>query len=612
MCGIAGFYGLEDKNLIRKMCSTIKHRGPDDTGYFVDKNVCLGDRRLSIIDVSGGKSVYQNENKSIFSVSNNEIYNHKEIRAALEKRGHKFVTNCDSEVIVHSYEEFGKNCAGHFRGMFAFAIWDSNKKTLFLARDRLGKKPLYYTQVGSVFLFASEIKAILEYKIKRKVDLNALSDYLTFGYIPGPRTMFEGIKKLLPGHILTVNKNGIKIEKYWDIDYKPTNFSEEYYISKLKEILAESIKIRLMSDVPLGAFLSGGLDSSSIVAIMSSVTDEVKTISAAFEEGGYYDESTHSRLVAEYFGTDHHEIILKAKDVNLLPKIIWHFDEPSSDPSSIAEYLISEKAKKYVTVTLVGEGSDELFAGYRQYKIMSKAYHYQSPVPKIIKKNVIPVLSKGFSKVIPARKPRRYLEFAADFSRTLGNPEESYKTIAEIFTEKEKQNLMKLAEKEQILKKYFTGKNFVRSMFLFELKVPLPDVLLMNVDNMTMANSVEARVPFLDQKLVEFAATVPFSLKLKGMEEKYLLKKAMVGILPKKILRRKKHPFAAPVISWLENGLKDVSEQILSRENIQKQGYFDYRYVQKVTQMRNYNRLWPLLFFEVWHGVFIDKDRINF
>lgn len=608
MCGIAGFYGLEDKNLIKKMCNAIEHRGPDDSGFFIDKNICLGNRRLSIIDVSGGKSIYHNEDKSVWSTSNNEIYNYKEIMSELEKKGHKFSTSCDSEVIVHAYEEYGKDCAKHFRGMFAFAIWDSKRKLLFFARDRLGIKPLYYAQVGDVFLFASEIKAILEYPIERKVDLKALSDYLTFGYIPGPRTMFKGIRKLLPGHVLILDKNGIKIEKYWDVEYKQTNFDENYYAEKLMQMLQESVKMRLVSEVPLGAFLSGGLDSSSIVAIMSSISDNVKTISATFEEGGYYDESRYSKLVAEHFDTDHHEIVLKGKDVKLLPKIIWHFDEPSSDPSSIAEYLISEKAKKYVTVALVGEGGDEAFAGYRQYKIMSLAYAYHKGFPEVVKKGFMPVISKGLSKAMPIKKPKRYLEFASDFSRTLGDPKESYKLMAQIFSEKEKESVAKFTRKEMILDQYFKGNDFVKNMFLFELKVPLPDLLLMNVDKMTMAWSVEARVPFLDHKLVEFSETVPFNLKLKGMQEKYLLKKAMSGILPREILKRKKHPFAAPVTSWLESGLKDLSDQLLSKENIQKQGYFNYDYVENLLKRRSHKHLWSLLFFEIWHGIYIKKD----
>jgi asparagine synthase (glutamine-hydrolysing) len=607
MCGIAGFYGLEDKNLIKKMCNAIKHRGPDDYGYFIDKNICLGNRRLSIIDVKGGHQPIHNEDESIWIVFNGEIYNYKEIKQKLESKGHRFYTNSDTEVIVHAYEEYGERCPEKLRGMFAFAIWDSNKKILFLARDRLGIKPLYYTKLGDVFLFASEIKAILEYPIKREIDLEALNQYITFRYVLGEKTLFKGIKRLIPGYILVFKKN-IKIEKYWDIDYNPTNFDENYYAERLKNILKESVRMRLMSEVPLGVFLSGGLDSSSIVAIMSSISNNVKTISASFEEGGYYDESKYSNLVAEHFETDHREIVLKGRDVKLLPKIIWHFDEPSSDPSSIAEYLISEKAKKYVTVALVGEGGDENFAGYRQYKIMSIAYKYQKTLPKIVKKDILPIVSKGLSKLIIAKKPKRYLEFLSDFSRTLGDPKESYKTIIQNFTEKEKKQIMKSARREEILEKYFRDKDFIRSMFIFELKVPLPDMLLMNVDKMTMANAVETRVPFLDHKLVEFSATLPFNLKLRGLEEKYILKKAMSDILPKEIIKRKKHPFAAPVKSWFENELKDLTNQLLSKENIKRQGCFNYRYIEKILRSKNYNQLWPLLFFEIWHNIFIEKE----
>lgn len=611
MCGIAGFYGFEDKTLIKKMCNVIKHRGPDDFGHFTDKKICLGNRRLSIIDLKTGRQPIHNEDETAWIVFNGEIYNYKALKQELESKGHRFYTNSDTETIVHAYEEYGDECPKKLRGMFSFAIWDSEKQKLLLARDRLGIKPLYYMKTKDKFLFASEIKSILQYPVKRRVDMKALSNYLTFTYIPAPETMFEGIKKLPPAHILVLNKGKIKISKYWDIDYSPTNFDEKYYVKKLQEVLKESVKLRLMSEVPLGAFLSGGLDSSSVVAIMSSLSDKVKTVSAVFEGDSNYDESKYAKIVAERFQTDHHEVFLEEDYAELLPKIVWHFDEPSADPSSVAEYLISQKAKKHVTVALVGEGGDELFAGYRQYKIMSLAYRYHRILPGYFKNVTIPKISSRLSKKAKRRRVMRTLEFLSGFTPTLGDPKKSYKHITHHFTEEEKRKIMPDSIEEKVIDGYFRKNNFIRNMFLFELKVPLPDILLMNVDKMTMAHSVEARVPFLDHRLVEFSASIPFRFKLKSMKEKYILKKAMKEVLPKEILKRKKHPFAVPLIEWLETGLKDMVDDYLSKKNIEKQGHFKYNHVDKIIKTRDYNRIWPLLFFEIWNKTYIENDKLS-
>ncbi|MBL7206317.1 MAG: asparagine synthase (glutamine-hydrolyzing) [Candidatus Aenigmarchaeota archaeon] len=620
MCGICGFVGFEDKALLKKMMDSIKHRGPDDSGVFIDKGISLGHRRLSIIDLKTGKQPMKNEDGTIQIVFNGEIYNFQELRTDLEKKGHKFYTNSDTEVIIHAYEEYGKNCLKRFNGMFAFAIWDSKKKSLFLARDRLGIKPLYYTFFNGSLIFASEIKAILQHPdVKKDVDFQAMNHYFSLGYVPAPRTMFDGIKKLSQSHCLEYDVKEKKpiITKYWNlVNFESENKSIDYYTKNLSDILESSVKKRLMSDVPLGAFLSGGLDSSAVVAIMSKLSEKpVKTISAGFEEGGHYDESNFSRMVAERFNTDHHEVVLKTNDIKMLPKIVWHFDEPVLDGSSVPEFMISEKAKKHVTVALVGEGGDELFMGYRQYKIMKLSRYFL--LPKYMKKTIIPKISKSISGIIPRRKPKRYLEFLADFSSRSGNFLEIYKSLLETFNKEDKDNLflekIKKGMKDNIVvEDYFKDeKKANANISSFELKVPLPDILLMNVDKMSMANSIEARVPFLDHKLVEFSAKIPFNMKLKGFTEKYILKRAMQNELPKEIIKRKKHPFAVPIISWLENDLKEISDHLLSKRNIEKQGYFNSSYVDKINKSKNYNQLWPLVFFQMWHKTYIENDAVK-
>lgn len=619
MCGICGTAGFSDGTLLRKMCDVIHHRGPDDSGMFLENGIGLGHQRLSIIDVKSGRQPIHNEDESIWIVFNGEIYNYLALKEKLEKLGHRFYTSTDTEAIVHAYEEFGDKCAEKLYGMFAFAIWDNNRKRLFLARDRLGKKPLYFTSLDDKLLFGSEIKSILQYsEIERKVDIQALHHYLTFSYVPGPRTMFKGIKKLLPGHTLCFENGNIEIKRYWDLslDTSGTRQSDEYYINKVKELLTEAIRSRLMSEVPLGAFLSGGLDSSTVVALMSSLMDEpVKTITASFEEGGSYDEARYARIVADHFGTEHHDVVLKSKDIGILPEIIWHFDEPVLDASAIPEYMIAEKAKQYLTVVLVGEGSDELFMGYLQHRLLPDIYNYQKPFPGFIKRNIAHEAAKFLGCAIPIRKAKRYLGFAANLSKTLGDQKEMYRIMIGRFTESEKNGLCISHPEvsEDALAPYFQDENFLNNMLSFEIKVNLPDNYLMNVDKMTMAHAIEARVPFLDHKLVEFAGSIPADLKLRGSDEKYILKKAMKGILPDEIIRRKKHPFTVPIVSWFETDLRELTEELLCEKNIREQGYFDYDYVRKVLSKNNldYNQPLALMYFQLWHRIFIENDNLN-
>jgi len=618
MCGICGTAGFSDRTLLRRMCDVISHRGPDDSGMFLENGIGLGHRRLSIIDIKSGHQPIHNEDESIWIVFNGEIYNYLNLKEELEKRGHRFYTSSDTEVIVHLYEEFGDKCPEKLYGMFSFAIWDENRKRLFLARDRLGKKPLYFTCLDGKFLFGSEIKSLLQYsEIERKVDIQALHHYLTFSYVPGPITMFKGIKKLLPGHTLCFENGNIEIKKYWDLslDTSGKRQSDEYYINKVKELLTEAIRCRLMSEVPLGAFLSGGLDSSTIVAIMSGLMEEpVKTITASFEDGGSYDESRYAKLVAEHFQTEHHEVLLKSKDIGILPEIIWHFDEPILDAAAIPEYMIAKKAKQYVTVVLSGDGSDELFMGYIQHSLLPKIYKYQSPFPGFVKRNLAPRIARFLSGAIPSRKTKRYLGFAANLGMTLGDQKGMYKTMMERFTEPEIEKLFAVNPKytDDVLQSYFMNQNFLNNMCSFEMKINLPDNYLMKVDKMTMAHAIEARIPFLDHRLVEFAGTIPRDLKLRGSSEKYILKRIMKGILPDEIIKRKKHPFIVPIVKWFEKDLRELTSELLSEENIRKQGYFNYDYVGKVLSKNNpdYNQPLSLMYFQLWHKIFIESDDI--
>jgi asparagine synthase (glutamine-hydrolysing) len=620
MCGICGFLGFEDKHLLNRMCSVIRHRGPDDHGIYIDRNVCLGSRRLSVIDLVGGKQPIHNEDESVWIVYNGEIYNFKSIKKDLEGK-HKFYTNTDTEVILHAYEEYGMSCIKKFNGMFAFAIWDSNKKRLFLARDRLGVKPLYYAFVEKKFLFASEIKAILEYPIERRVDYNALQDFLTFRIAIDDRTMFSGIKKLLPGHMMIYEKGRFVIRKYWDLKMKALEIDEKKCIEEVKRILKDSVRLRLISDVPLGVYLSGGIDSSIVTGLMNQLESNVKTFSVGF--GEKEDEVKYARIVSEHFSTDHHEIIVEPDTMKLLPKIVWHMDEPMADPATIPTYILSEFAKKKCTVVLTGEGGDEEFGGYEQYKFMLLSQFYEKHLSKItgrkmpsliVRASPKKILNSFFSYTSSLGKEgmNRFSKFI--LSKSLG---EKYLNIVSIFSEEEKKELCKASPKTNLIKrinKYFQTSDLLNEMIYLDHKTSLPNNLLMKVDKMAMAFSVEARVPFLDYLLVEYAATIPSNLKIRFLKEKYILRKIAKDFLPKIITRRKKQRFFVPIDRWIE---RDAIAKILSEENIREGGYFNYNYIVKImegfdeSKLYYSRQLWNLLTFEIWHKIFIEREKVS-
>ena len=637
MCGICGFV-WEDKILLKKMTDSISHRGPDDDGYHTDRHVSLGMRRLSIIDLSKGEQPIFNEDGSVCVVFNGEIYNFQTVRETLVKKGHRFATNSDTEVIVHAYEEYGQECVRHFNGMFGFALWDSKKKELMLAVDRIGIKPLYYSVVKGKLIFASEIKALLQHKgIKREVNRKALIDYLTFRYTPTQQTLFEGIFKLPPGHLMVFGPKGMKIQKYWDPKtHSISERSEDYYSKKIIDMLKESVRLQMISDVPLGVYLSGGLDSSLVTAFMKTFTDsEIKTFSVAFEGPEPFNESRYSRMLADHYGTDHHELIVGADSIKPLPVVIWHLDDLDNDPTMIAQYLLSEFTRKNVKVVLTGEGADELFGGYDEFKFMTVAQRYRKAIPMFALKGAVkgvqaipgPILDKffHFSSSLGEKGKERLEKFV----ESLGNHEQSYMALTSFFSDEEKKELysdalhkveMKQADYKDQLRPFFDGadsKNLLDKLIYLDMKRRLPYHLLHKLDKMAMAHSIEGRVPFLDHNLIEFSFEIPPHLKLRGFEQKYILRKAARQFIPKQIMERKKHPFVAPIDMWFKQGLKDVAKDILSKSEVCKGRYFRKEAVQKI--MDNYHRS-PLYYgrqlfggisFDIWHKIYIENDDMK-
>ncbi|MFH1750940.1 MAG: asparagine synthase (glutamine-hydrolyzing) [Candidatus Micrarchaeota archaeon] len=619
MCGIAGIAGLADRRLVRKMCNAILHRGPNHGGYFIDKGISIGYRRLSIIDVSGGNQPIFNESGDIAIVYNGEIYNYKELKTELEGLGHVFETDSDTETIVHGYEEWGFNVLSRLRGMFAFAIYDSKKKRLFIARDPFGKKPLYYAVLGGVFAFASEIKALRVLpNFDKSFDYSAIDRFLALRFIPAPDTVYKKVKKLPGGHYLVLQEGKIKIQKYWALSYLPQDHSEAYFAKKVGRILEESVRMRLMSEVPLGAYLSGGLDSSSIVSLMARNTDlPVKTFSVGFGIAKY-DELQYARAVSDEFSTDHHELLVKPESIKDLPRIVWHLDEPMADPTAIPNYLLSKYAKKYVTVVLTGEGGDEIFGGYEQYRIMQLAYKYGKLVPRIFRRHVVarmpkivprPVLDALFkySSALGKKGIERFSTFISD----LDNPARSYLDLVEIITNAEREQIYSSGELgatdltpfAQKTIKSMASDTLMSQMQLFDIKTELAEDLLMKVDKTAMAFSIEARAPLLDRVLAELAFTIPSGMKLKGGVEKHILKKAMHPLLPRAIIARKKTRFFVPLDYWFGGDMRGIAQSLLIEGD---RGLFDKAKIAKIIENYSHSKayaarqLWSLMTLEIW------------
>ncbi len=621
MCGISGllrFAGLhpDDQEKVKQMTQALIHRGPDDEGFYADEFVCLGMRRLSIIDLVTGRQPIANEDKTIWTVYNGEIFNFPALRRELQSRGHIFQTKADTEVIVHLYEEEGVDFVHRLNGMFAIALWDKKNRRLCLFRDRLGIKPLHYSLLPDGLIFASEIKSLLAANLSKAIDLEALSQFFSFEYIPAPRTIFQSIKKLLPGHRLICQDDEIKIERYWDVHFEPEKppRTVEAYAEELRDRLRESVRMRLISDVPLGVFLSGGLDSSTITALMKEVeTSRVKTYSIGFREKSF-NELDYARSVANFLGTEHQEFIVEPPLVKeLVPRLINYLDEPLADASVIPTYLISYLARQHVTVALAGDGGDELFAGYDTYKAFRLATIYRR-VPPFLHHAL-----QHLVQLLPASSKRLSFEFKAKkFLLGIDYPPE----IANIiwwgaYPPREKAKLFSPTLSQAISADPYSpvafhlancsAQDYLDRLFYLDLKLYLQDDLLVKVDRMSMANSLEIRVPFLDYTFVEFAARIPHQFKLKGLETKFVLKKAMQGRLPPEIFRRKKIGFDIPLGAWIRHDLKDFVLDVLSPSGLKKHGFFNQNYIAHILQehfrgQHNHRQLlWPIIIFQFWY-----------
>jgi len=610
------------------MNATLAHRGPDDVGVAVFERAALAMSRLSIIDLDTGQQPITNEDETCWIIFNGEIYNFLDLRQELETRGHQFRTRSDTEVILRAYEQWGEDCVHHLRGMFAFAIYDrrsDRRERLFIARDRVGKKPLFYThaQADGLFIFASEIKAILEHPaVARRVNRRVIPLYLAHGYVPAPYTMFEGIYELPPGHTLTVQNGEIEIKEYWDVEYPQEGdglVKEAEIIEQVRHLLEEAVRVRLISDVPLGAFLSGGIDSTAIVAFMARhMNQRVKTFAIGFEDDSSFNELEYARLVARTYATDHHKFIVRPDAVDLLPKLVWHYDQPFGDSSAIPTYLLAKLTRSHVTVALTGDGGDELFAGYERFAAarLAEAYRDAPSFAQAALAHILRVLTESATYDSFVRRARRFVE-NAPLSLSLGYLgwvgvfQEDF--IRELFDSR-----IDIAPAAHF-QTYFDnvqGVDPIGQLLYVNTKTYLPGDLLVKTDRMSMANSLEARSPFLDQELLAFAARISSDLKLKGLTTKYILKRALQGIVPEEIIQRKKHGFGVPVGRWFRDDLHDyVREALLSPQALQR-GYFKEEVLRGLIdehqkgQRDHTHRLWTLLTFEVWHRVFFEGDSV--
>jgi len=630
MCGICGIYTPHtsgvDAALLRKMTESLVHRGPDDSGNFIDTSIGLGMRRLSIIDLESGHQPISNEDGSMWIVFNGEIYNFRNLRALLERDGHRFSTNSDTEVILHLYEEYGEECVSRLNGMFAFAIWDSTRNRLFLARDRIGIKPLHYAEVGGGFIFGSEIKAILQDpRIIRKVNSYALRQYIGFEYVPGSDTMFQGIFKLLPGHILIFDTHGLSIRKYWDL-YYPSEVPHQHFdilAHNLYDKLKKSIEMRMISDVPLGAFLSGGIDSSSVVGIMSEISGQpVQTFSIGFDDVSY-NELDYARKVANLFNTEHHEAVITPDVVGLVHTIVKHLDEPLADVSVFPTYLVSQLASSKVKVVLSGDGGDEIFAGYDWYKA-SKADAYYHHLPYILRRSI----NRVFNTIPPSDKKKGLVNELKRFAEGAKNSKDLHHVRWQFFNDADEwekpasKGHSPLHREERFVNpvnfyyQHSTAPDRLSKEQYVDLKMYLPDDILVKADRMSMAHSLEVRVPFLDYTFVEFAATIPSDLKLHGIVSKYILKRSMGRLLPKEIISRKKQGFSIPMKTWLKDELQDLMLELLSPVRVREDGFFNEEYTKKIIQQHiegkrnNAHQIWSLMMFNLWYEKYILK--VNF
>jgi len=622
MCGICGIISVNnsirvDTALISKMMNAIQHRGPDDSGYHLEDGVGLGHTRLSIIDLSTGHQPIYNEDKTKCIIYNGEIYNYLDLRKELIAKGHKLSTKSDTEVILHLYEDKGYDCVNYLRGMFAFAIWDKANRVLFIARDRLGIKPLYYSVSSKWICFSSEIKSLLiTGLVEREINLPSIDQYLALNYTVGPETMIKGVKKLMPGQFLVYKNGKAQISQYWDFDgVEETNDSFDQCYQKMEALIEESIKIRLMSEVPLGAFLSGGVDSSVTVGVMTKLTGKpVKTFTVGYEDAEDVSELDYAKIIAKHFKTEHHEFILKPKNfMDIVSKVIWHLDEPVAEYATIPLLLLSELAKKHVTVMLSGEGADEIFAGYPIYRYMNYIENYQR-IPASIRNSFFNPIIGLILKNKKEGKYQDWLSLPLE-RRYLGNGSYfTHKMRDKLYSGEFKRSLNRDGV-YNLIESYYrkvANRDAIGKMLYMDTKTWLPEDLLIKADKMTMAASLELRVPFLDHKLVEFATSLPSSMKTTMMQSKYIFKKYAEKLLPKTIVYRKKQGFPVPIKQWLRGELNAIAKEILLDSKARHRGIFNTNYIKKMFKVHSSasedlsKNIWNLLVLEMWMRIFID------
>jgi asparagine synthase (glutamine-hydrolysing) len=628
MCGIAGFIDRQhpfagrkeaDLALVHSMCDVIRHRGPDDEGIHVEGGVGLGMRRLSIIDLSTGHKPIHNEDQSVWVVFNGEIYNYRELRAELEREGHRFYTSSDTETIVHAYEQWGESCFRRLRGMFGIALWDRRNAALLLARDRAGIKPLYYAQRAGRLYFGSELKSLLAAgAVDGAIDLESLDHFLSFLYTPRDRSIFKAVSKLPPGHVLRWQRGSLQVGPFWQIEARETfRGSEQEAADELRRVLAGAVRSHMISDVPLGAFLSGGVDSSAVVGLMAAASSQpVKTFSIGFDEP-QYDELEHARAVARHFATDHHEFVVRPDGLDILDRLIEHFDEPFADSSAIPTWYVSEMARQHVTVVLSGDGGDELFGGYDRYLPHPRVAQFdQLPVPgrKWLAGAIWPLLphgvhGKNFLRHVSLDANGRFIDSVA------------------LFRDDEKPALY-AADLRASLQRFrateILGRHFERfaavpphsRMMRFDFETYLPEDVLTKVDRMSMAHSIESRVPLLDNEVIDFASTLPAHFKIRDGRRKHVLKQALRGLVPGAILDRRKQGFGVPLDVWFRGRLTGMFADILGSARAKHRGYFQPAFVSRIVQehlsgRRDHTlRLWQLLVLELWHRHYVDSPVV--
>ncbi len=628
MCGIAGVINpqgtnSDEKLLLRHMCDTMSHRGPDDAGYYSEGCASIGMRRLSIIDLQTGHQPLFNEDGSIAVILNGEIYNYQELRRMLVEKGHVFSTTSDTEVIVHLYEEFGDDCVRKMRGMFCFALWDDKRQRLLLARDRVGIKQVYYTEKSGRLLFASEIKCLLKDRsVTPRVETKSLASYLTFLYVPAPATMFEGIFELPAAHYLVWENGHTRIEPYWQLSYHvESNHPESYYVEGLLDKVTDAVKSHLLSDVPLGAFLSGGIDSGTIVALMSGLSSgPVETFTMGFEGNyGFYDERADARLVAEKYHTAHHESLVRPDVASILPQIVWALDQPLADSSAVPSYYVCQMARSRVTVALSAMGGDEMAGGYERYLGVLLGNGYRK-LPALLRRAMARTASllpdfggkgrysaarlKRFLRSVESDPAGAYFHLLATFDGA---------DLERILAGRWKTEARNAALSERVAQAFRqSGSNDVVDQMLFtDLGGYLRGDLLPLTDRMSMLHSLEVRVPFLDHELLEFAATIPPGLKIHKLTKKYILRKAATNLLPPEHFRKSKRGFSIPLAFWLRTELRPYVEQLLSPQRVAEMGYFDPGPVaamlnEHFTAQENHeNKIWALMMFAMWHQMYI-------